>query len=134
MPEGIIDFYSGFEGESEIRLSGPYTIGIWAGYFSPIMDVLLQAENIYRDSAFGIVAQWTTLTGWCDVDSKKTRVENLEEEAEAFSKFTAESLETQEFNYMSGEWKEKVTEVQKEILRLFQAAEEQKLDVYIEEL
>lgn len=42
-----------------------------AGYFSPIMDVLLQVENTYRDSAFGIVAQWTALTGWCDVDSKK---------------------------------------------------------------
>lgn len=49
-----------------------------AGCFSPLMAVLLQVENTYRDSAFGIVAQWTTLTGWCGVDSKKTRVENLE--------------------------------------------------------
>lgn len=134
MAEKIIDFYSGFEGESEIQLSGPYTIWIWDGYFSPLMDVLLQIENTYRDSAFGIVAQWAALTGWCDIYSRKTKIDNLEEEAEAFSKFTDKSLESQEFSHMSREWKEKVVEVQQEIIRLFQSAREQGLDVFIEEL
>ena len=130
----IIDFYSGFEGEKEIRIYVNNTVlSIWDGYFSPIMEVLLKVENNYKDSAFGIVAEWTTLTGWCNSNGKKTKIQNLKDEIEAFSKFDMNMLERKEYIYLTNDWKKEIYNVHKEILKLLRAAKENKLDVYIEE-
>lgn len=129
----LFDFYSGFEGEKEIRLYGINTLSIWDGYFGPIMDVLLDQENVYLDSAFGIVAEWVTLTGWCDIFSEKRKVLNLDDEIFAFSQFDFGKLKNVEFDYMDDEWKQKINNVQLAILELFIDARNKNCEVYIEE-
>lgn len=135
MSDKIIDFYSGFEGETEIRLYGNYVLSIWSGYFDPIMEVLLKIENRYKEdgSAFGIVAEWTTLTGWCSWDAKKEKIRNLEEEIYAFSQFDLKELEGEEYNYISKKWKQTIKEVSAAIVKLLKEAKENNTEVYIEE-
>lgn len=49
-----IDFYSGFEGEPSVVLYGnDEVIYIWNGYFTPIMDIMLEVEVNEFGSAFG---------------------------------------------------------------------------------
>lgn len=135
MSDKIIDFYSGFEGETEIRLYGNYVLSIWSGYFDPIMEVLLKIENRYKEdgSAFGIVAEWTTLTGWCSWEAKKEKIRNLEEEIYAFSQFDLKELEGEEYNYISKKWKQTIKEVSAAIVKLLKEAKENNTEVYIEE-
>ena len=41
MEGNLIDFFSGFEGEGEVRIYGINAISIWDGYFDFIMERLL---------------------------------------------------------------------------------------------
>lgn len=128
----VIDFYSGFEGEKEIRIySNNVVLSIWDGYFSPIMEILLEVENNYKDSVFGIVAEWTTLTGWCGIDDRKTKIQNLNDEIKAFSKFDINILESKKYSYITDDWKKEINNVHKAILKLLKNAEKNNIDVYI---
>lgn len=77
----FIDFYCGFNGEGEVILYADNgEMHIWDGYFGPIMNCALDKEVAEYKEAFGVVAQYQTCTGWCDVSADKTVVESPERE------------------------------------------------------
>ena len=127
-----IDFYSGFEGEPSVVLYGnDEVIYIWNGYFTPIMDIMLEVEVNKFGSAFGMVAEWHTCTGWCE-DSSKCKVENLDAEIDAFSRFDWEKFNKPQYEHINDDWKNVCRKVHEEMLKLFKKAKEQEFDVYIE--
>ena len=135
MAENLIDFYSGFEGEGEVRIYGDNTvISIWNGYFDPIMGVLFEIEKAYREdaSAFGVVAEYTTCTGWSGITNGKHKINNLDDEIYAFSQFDSSMLERIN-DHMNDHWKSKIISVHKAILELLKSAHEKNIDVYIED-
>lgn len=127
-----IDFYNGFEGEKEIKLYGMETLSIWDGYFTPIMQALFNIEIAEKGSAWGIIKEWQTCTGWCDIFSEKTKIQNLDDEINIFSKFNIIHLENTEYNDISDDWRQKILEVNHAILQLFSNAKENNCEVFIE--
>ena len=129
----LIDFYSDFEGEGEVRIYGTDTLSIWDGYFDPIMAVMLEIEVSYRGAAFGIVADFHTCAGWSSIQGGKHKVLNINEEIHAFSQFDCKKLDNTEYSKIDNEWKQKIINVHTAILELLSDAQKNNLDVFIED-
>lgn len=129
----IIDFYSGFEGETEINIySSNIQLKIWNGYFEPIMNILFDLEIAYLGKTFGIVSQWNTCTNWAG-DFEKTKIDDLDREIAIWHKVDLSKLDDKKYHYISDEWKEEIKKVFLAILALFENAKLKGETVYIEE-
>jgi len=127
----IIDFYCGYNGEAEVILyADNEEMHIWDGYFNPIMDCALAKEVAEYKEAFGVVAQYHTCTGWCDVSADKTIVMAPERELEVLKSLDITGYVNSYRSNMSQDYKKEVIEVHDALVKFFREA---KGVVYIEE-
>lgn len=127
----IIDFYCGYNGEAEVILyADNEEMHIWDGYFIPIMNCALAKEVSEYKEAFGVVAQYQTCTGWCDVSADKTVVEAPERELAVLKSLDIEGYLNRYRANMEEFCKKEVVEVHEALVNFFREA---KGVVYIEE-
>lgn len=127
----FIDFFCGYNGEVEVILYADNgEMHIWDGYFSPIMDCALAKEVAEYEEAFGVVAQYHTCTGWCDVKAEKTVVKAPERELAVLKSLDIEGYLNYYRTNMSEDYKKEVVEVHEALIDFFRQAQGM---VYIEE-
>lgn len=127
----FIDFYCGFNGEGEVILYADNgEMHIWDGYFGPIMNCALDKEVAEYKEAFGVVVQYQTCTGWCDVSADKTVVEAPERELAVLKSLDIEDYLNRYRANMEEYYKKEVVEVHEALVKFFREA---KGVVYIEE-
>lgn len=135
-------YYDGYENEAAIIVyiyfkdQEEYELKIWEGYFESIMLTIMAAEIKKRGALYekGIVSEWNGCTGWYDVDSDKSKIEDLNQLIEECSLFDIKILDETEYKDADERWKQKIEEVHALIMTLLKKACDEKCDVFIEEV
>ncbi|UYZ38018.1 hypothetical protein OD350_10210 [Clostridium beijerinckii] len=134
-------YYDGYEGEPGIILylhykdQEIYELRIWDGYFEPMMQAIMVAEVNKRGTLYdcGIVLEWNTSIGWCDVYSGKSKIDNIDQMIEEFSLFNSRNLAETDYKNIDEDWMKEIKEIQALVLSLLKRARDEKCDVYIED-
>ncbi|MFT8352306.1 hypothetical protein [Clostridium saccharoperbutylacetonicum] len=133
-------YYDGYEGEPGIILylqsksQEIYELSMWDGYFEPMMQAIMVEEINKRGILYedGIVLEWNTCIGWCDIHSRKSKIHNIDQMIEELSLFDSGNLAETDYKNINDDWVKEIEEMQALILSLLKRARDEKCDVYIE--